>query len=167
MKRNKISNSVLLGGPSEQVVNLLKKCWFSDAAAWGKSICFGLGFFVPFAVWGHDLQEGEMAFSQSRLLCMLLLHAQMISSLKLVLLCKIGQNMTNPPETSSSSTYFPLDKHSSSDWGVRVGREGRQEESATRPLAGPCRLGRWLHRPLTSHSTAEPSPNSRGRYFCH
>lgn len=148
------------------MVNLLKKCWISDAA-WRKSICFGLVFVVTLAVLGHDLQ-GEMTFSQSRLLCTLLFYVQMITSLKLGLLHKIGQNMTNPSENSSSSTYFPLDKYLLFRFGCHAGEGGRaggKVPPAPSHVLGW--LGRWLHHPLTSHSTAGPGPKSPGRYLWH
>lgn len=49
----------------------------------------------------------------------------MIASLKLVLLHKIAQKMTNPSKKSNISTYFPSDRLFS-DLDVTTGREEGQ-----------------------------------------
>lgn len=130
------------------MVNLLKKCWISDAA-WRKSICFGLVFVVTLAVLGHDLQ-GEMTFSQSRLLCTLLFYVQMITSLKLGLLHKIGQKHDKSFWKQLqlhllSSGQVPALQIWVSRWGGRAGRW----KSATRPFARPGLAG----------AVAAPSPD--------
>lgn len=83
----------------------------------------------------------------------------MITSLKLALLHKIGQNMTNPSEASYSFTCFPFLRMRAlqtwvSPWGGRAG--SRKVPPALLPVL--CRLGQWLHRPpdLPQHSWAKP-----------
>lgn len=103
------------------------------------------GFFVSFAVWGHDLQEGEMAFSQSRLLCMLMLYTQMITSLKRGF---ATQNRSEPDKSSWNQLQLHLLFFGQTQPFSSLLLEGRQEELqvyASSPWPPTAQLG-WVQR---------------------